>query len=142
MKFKQIICMLILNVFFLHYLAFSQSNFVYDYDNNGNRELRQLSANNQRLAASPLVEEEPKEELSQSVTVFPNPSTGIYQVSIPQAAEEAVELKVFNLSGSLIYTNPNPKALTGVNLQGQPTGIYLFKIKTNSETTIKRVLKD
>ena len=126
--------------------SFCQSDFEYQYDGNGNRALRQLVASpNGRIAALEEVEEESttaEEELSYAVDVYPNPGTGIYEVTIPQAGEEPVELRVFNLSGSLVYTNPNPSIQTSVNLKNQPTGIYLFKIKTNSASTVKKVLKE
>ena len=75
-----------------------------------------------------------------TLSVVPNPTSGILSVNSPQAAIEAVEVR--DIRGRLITT----KAFNAVNnaeldLSSLETAIYFVKIFTAEGTIIKRVIK-
>jgi hypothetical protein len=65
--------------------------------------------------------------------VFPNPTTGLIQVS----GENISEVEVMNLSGMMIYKGSNKS----IDLSRQPDGVYYVKIITDKGVVTKKVLK-
>jgi hypothetical protein len=70
-----------------------------------------------------------------NLQVYPNPSRGIFNLSMDADAVTDLELKVFNLSGALIYTekisNLRGKLRQEVDLSDFGAGLYQLQLKTN-----------
>lgn len=64
-----------------------------------------------------------------SVKVYPNPSHGVFTIE-QRAEKESEEIEVYNMLGERIYSSgfliPNSQFL--INLTGNPTGIYLYRV--------------
>lgn len=75
------------------------------------------------------------------VSVYPNPSTGIINLSYTTNSEEKVNLKVRNIVGEEITGKEISAAKQGTvsfNLTGYPAGIYFITLQTaHSEKTLK-----
>jgi secreted trypsin-like serine protease len=70
-----------------------------------------------------------------SVNIYPNPTTGVFQVE----SKDNFEIEVFNNLGRLINRSSNNKK---IDISTQPKGIYLIRIKTNNQIlTIKLIKK-
>lgn len=61
-------------------------------------------------------------------TIYPNPSRGIFVIE--SAIEGEVELKVFSTDGRLVHQSIQQGTKAAVDLSGQPTGMYVCKIKS------------
>ncbi|MEO0312472.1 MAG: hypothetical protein RIQ89_2129, partial [Bacteroidota bacterium] len=61
-----------------------------------------------------------------SVTVFPNPSASCFNFLIQN--ETVSSVAVYNLFGEVTVTSTKPN----INLSGEPSGVYLYRVKTRS----------
>jgi hypothetical protein len=68
----------------------------------------------------------------EDVKVFPNPSSGIFTISLSNA-EAKTKIEVYNVLGENVFTETLPPqtskgALNEINLTGKPNGIYLSRV--------------
>ena len=79
----------------------------------------------------------------QNVVVYPNPSKGIFTVSLGNLLPETIE--VYDLMGKLILKN---KAIivsnfqTSIDLTSVAQGVYFIKISANGQNSVKRIIKE
>lgn len=68
-----------------------------------------------------------------SVTVYPNPGPGVFQIDM-QKASGTVNLRVYNLQGQLILEKNAPSAdeVQAIDLTEAPAGIYTVSIKAGT----------
>ena len=71
------------------------------------------------------------ELLPQNILVHPNPTTGVYKVTLPPMAGNA-EIEVYNSTGVLIYKKTATNATNMVDMGNQSPGIYLLKIVSDN----------
>ena len=76
--------------------------------------------------------------LNESVTAYPNPTSGSFEIELPTSRKE-VAIKLYTLDGHLIsnktYTIENGKAQ--LSLENQPTGVYVAKIELDTPDYLK-----
>jgi PKD repeat protein len=82
--------------------------------------------------------------LSNTIEVYPNPSTGLYHLTVGSVEDGEAELSVYNQRGQLIYSGTgafNQKENTvDFNLSGNPAGLYYFRAIINGEVMTKKLL--
>lgn len=66
-------------------------------------------------------------EPAETLKVFPNPSNSIFQIDVSNIKED-FEIEVYDMEGKLILKEKNNNTF---NLENQPKGSYLLKIKSN-----------
>ena len=76
---------------------------------------------------------------SLSIKVYPNPTSDKLWIESP-AAEE-LNVRIYNLSGSLVYNNPNHFSRNAINLSEFSNGTYILKIGTLSENNVVKIIK-
>ena len=81
-----------------------------------------------------------------SVRVYPNPTTGELQISLPNLSEggaykaqEAINIEVFDLRGHRMYIG-HPTLWGG--LGGLPSGIYFIRIQTETGAVTQKIIKN
>lgn len=72
-------------------------------------------------------------EYAKSFKVYPNPSSGIFNIN----GDGILEMEVRNIVGGLIIQN----GLNSVDLSKYPNGIYLVKLKTEKGIVSKKIVK-
>lgn len=72
--------------------------------------------------------------------VYPNPSSGIFEVRFPNPGPEG-EIKVFDLAGRQVLDHTFRGFGTQVDLSGTPQGMYLLQVQVGERTAVKRILK-
>ncbi len=77
------------------------------------------------------------------VTVFPNPSSGTFNLTISKATGN-IGLSVYNVQGQLINTS-QIAAKSGItsynlNLTGHPKGIYYLRLTSEKTTQVERIM--
>jgi PKD repeat protein len=80
--------------------------------------------------------------LDKYISVYPNPSSGMFTVNSNLPAQEKVRMSITNLLGQEIEVVHN--GILGqnsfqVDMSNQPSGVYLLNIVTNNQTLTKRI---
>lgn len=76
-----------------------------------------------------------------SFDIYPNVTDGIFYVDCNGYKDETPDLRIYNSSGILVYTNADLKpGITEINLLGLPQGIYILKAETTQKTFLERVI--
>ncbi len=71
-------------------------------------------------------------------TYYPNPATDIINIS---AGEEITQIKVYAISGQLLFTKEINAAQTSVDISALANGVYFFKAVNDTKETNFRVIK-
>ena len=68
----------------------------------------------------------------EDITIFPNPSTGVYYVDFDEVLTAPIQIKVVNQLGAVVlsesFGSSQPFSFYQFNLSGQPAGIYYFEV--------------
>lgn len=81
------------------------------------------------------------EEFSQKyLTVYPNPSSGIFNISSNQNIENA-SIKVFDLNGRMIYQLKKNSENKVLNLTHSQNGIYILNIENEGYNYTQKIIK-
>ncbi len=82
-------------------------------------------------------------DLNGAVTIFPNPSTGKFRLEISTVLEEQAVLKVYNLTGQIIFNDSIEagKNYTGeIDLSHLTAGVYYLKLSTQDNAVVKKLV--
>jgi len=160
---KQHICLI---VFFMGLLPFIYGQNVmkreYDYDNAGNRIVRQVltlpnkspkqqKSNDSLPETEELKETENLSELGNfyvdkvgdiSLKIFPNPTTSVVTLQIDDATGEIDgEITLYGLSGVKIASQRMTSYRTEIDMNSYPTGTYLATVLINGKTSYWKIVK-
>lgn len=81
-------------------------------------------------------------EIENAVSIYPNPSEGLYNINISNNLE-ATNVKVYDVLGNVILVMPHIKSnQLQVNLQNNNNGIYFIEITTSKGTTFQKLVKN
>ena len=82
--------------------------------------------------------------VSNTPEVYPNPSDGIFHVTIPRGESGTVRFVVFSITGEQVYTGTaslGPDLNTiDFDLTGYPDGIYFFRTKINGSVMTRKLI--
>ena len=73
------------------------------------------------------------------LNVFPNPSAGMFFVSVPNTVSAATA-EIYNALGKRIFTSALTEGKAGVNISSQPDGIYYLKIRSAEGTITRKIV--
>ncbi len=77
-----------------------------------------------------------------SLEVYPNPTTGLFNLNINAMELANAELLVMDIVGKVIYTqtvNVQGSELVSLNLSNNPKGVYFVQIKNDTQSVSKKV---
>ncbi len=87
--------------------------------------------------------EDNTEEKKETLSVYPNPSKGQFNVSAKNFAEGKCEVSIYNSNGRMVYTksfnSSNELSNYSFNLSGQASGIYIMKIQLNEQVYTEKL---
>lgn len=77
-----------------------------------------------------------------SITIYPNPSKGIFNLSLQNIQPDAIE--VYDINGRLIYKASNIETNIDmkIDLTDVSTGIYFVKVEADGKNIVKRIVKE
>ncbi len=82
--------------------------------------------------------------LSNTIEVYPNPSSGLYHLTVGSVEDGDAELSVYNSKGQLIYSGNGAFNQMGntlnFDLTGNPAGVYYFRVMINGEVMTKTLV--
>ncbi|MBR4300545.1 MAG: T9SS type A sorting domain-containing protein, partial [Bacteroidales bacterium] len=70
------------------------------------------------------------------IDIYPNPTTGIVEVSLPQEFENQ-DIKLYNLRGVLLQTKVLHGGITQFDISSLPDGVYIIKVGETSCRVVK-----
>jgi hypothetical protein len=73
-----------------------------------------------------------------NISIYPNPSKGLFKISIPESSASSVE--IFNLLGDKVYSNSNQPTSSEIDLSTAAKGVYLIKINNAGTINSKKIL--
>jgi hypothetical protein len=85
---------------------------------------------------------EPGLSLDKYISVFPNPSTGIFNINATLPTEQNVRMSVVNMLGQemmVVHDGNLSNNNFRVDLSNQASGVYFLRIVTNNQTLTKRI---
>jgi hypothetical protein len=76
------------------------------------------------------------------VGIFPNPTTDVFTISIPDAIANDAKVSIINLVGEQVYTMNTTQSKTMISTQslGLKAGIYLVQIRYNNQNKVIRLI--
>lgn len=77
--------------------------------------------------------------LESNISIFPNPSKGIFTISQTDEVQN-IQLIISNTLGENIFDKRVDELSAEINLHNQPNGIYFIQINTSSEKIIKKLV--
>ncbi len=83
------------------------------------------------------------EETLNNFTVYPNPTSDIFEITFLNNLSKNEDLIIYNALGRYlqkINVKKNQRKQI-VNLSGYPAGVYIMKLKVNDTTIVKRIIK-
>jgi hypothetical protein len=76
-----------------------------------------------------------------SVSVFPNPTAGKFQIQINNLQLVNGEIEIYDLLGNIIYTSPLHSPNQEMDISPFQSGIYFLKTKMKEGTITKKIVK-
>ena len=80
----------------------------------------------------------------ENVAIYPNPSTGVFTVSLKDLDARKVELRIMNVIGNEIFhetlTSSDAQFQKTVDLNRFAKGLYYVKIEADGYSTVRRVV--
>lgn len=76
------------------------------------------------------------------ISVFPNPSSGIFNIAIRDSEDEQPVVEVFDISGNQVEVSDlrSGGSSLKIDLSGHRAGIYLMKIKSKGINSVERLI--
>jgi subtilisin family serine protease len=82
-----------------------------------------------------------KENLIQTITIFPNPVTRLFTIKYSSVNMLELNLKIYNLFGSKVFEKKNLKRNT-VDISGLDAGVYMLKVSDGCSQKIMKIVKN
>jgi len=81
------------------------------------------------------------DHIKQQVQVFPNPGTGIYNVSLHSKSIGVSMIEIYTLSGVRVLEQSVNSHQTTLDLTNQPPGLYLLRVQNELGSEVVKIVK-
>lgn len=130
-------------------IAYSQTNFSFDYDANGNRITREIIVLKSQITKSENIQDTILQDLSSQVIkkddikIYPNPTRGNLKIELNINSDiEKIQINIINIKGQLVYkTNELENSYT-INLSSEPKGAYILIMQVNDKRYEWKIFKE
>jgi hypothetical protein len=119
--------------------------YAFDYDASGNRVERQFIQLKSASVAGNNQQQEVFEGMldQREIKIYPNPTKGNLKVEIPFSEEQQrVILQVYNVQGALNRDQLVTGETTLVDLNEQPSGLYIMRIFSGESVSEWKIMKE
>lgn len=83
-------------------------------------------------------------EQEEDVAIYPNPSNGVFTISISNLKAQKLELSIINVIGNEIHretlTRSEPTLTRTINLDRYAKGLYYVKLEADNYSAVRRVV--
>jgi len=84
-------------------------------------------------------------EISNNLTVFPNPANGVINISCDNNSNEAININLTNILGSVVKKESfgaENKIRVTMNVSDLPKGIYFINVNIGNTSSVKKIVID
>lgn len=78
--------------------------------------------------------------LDRSVSIYPNPTTGILNIGVNNPNVEIKNIRIVSILGNEVYNSSAATANTKIDLSNFPKGFYLIQLTSQQESITRRVI--
>ncbi|MFV0500594.1 MAG: T9SS type A sorting domain-containing protein [Bacteroidales bacterium] len=123
-------------------------NFNYQYDNNGNRIIREVivlsnKSSNTSILNDSLEIQDKMTFSKDNVKIYPNPTKGNLKIEFDNNSSlDDVNITIIDMKGSVIYHSDNISNSNIINMSEAPTGAYILNIRTNTKKYDWKIIKE
>ncbi len=84
------------------------------------------------------------DELNKLVGIYPNPSNGLFNISLDKGLTGKVDIQVYNALGAVVksYNYNNPDEVEAINLKAMPKGLYIVRISNQGKDGTIKIVKE
>jgi len=75
-----------------------------------------------------------------SASMYPNPTSGVLNISIPSSVDGNVELRLMDVAGSLVESHVVTAGINSLDLSSISKGVYLVQLTSQNGTYSQRVI--
>ncbi|MFD2513063.1 T9SS type A sorting domain-containing protein [Pontibacter locisalis] len=94
--------------------------------------------------AGPVDKVQVQEQEDEEIAIYPNPSNGVFTISVANLSAKKAELRIINVIGNEIYhetlTRTEGQFSKTIDLSGKAKGLYYIKLETDSYSSVRRVV--
>ncbi|WP_299826420.1 T9SS type A sorting domain-containing protein [uncultured Pontibacter sp.] len=80
----------------------------------------------------------------EELAIYPNPSNGVFTISVSNLPAKKAELRIINVIGNEIYhetlTRGEGVFTKTIDLSGKAKGLYYVKLETDTYSSVRRVV--
>ena len=80
----------------------------------------------------------------EELAIYPNPSNGVFTISVANLPSRRAELRIINVIGNEIYretlTRGDGHFTKTIDLSGKAKGLYYVKLETDGYSSVRRVV--
>jgi len=135
----------LLACFFFSATLFAQQTVEFEYDETGNRILRQLATSKSTDAEVDSVFKDlnkpPTMIGDHLVKVYPNPTMGKINIEFLEMSEETTTYFIIDQNGKQIMNGENSKLLNTIDITHQGGGVYYLVIKAPEIYQVYKIIK-
>lgn len=88
----------------------------------------------------------PEQEKLYTISLYPNPHTGIFNVQMEGIAGQTVGVQIMDLSGKIIQSShrevPGGSGTMEFDLHEASSGVYMIRLQTENDTHVLRMVKE
>lgn len=81
---------------------------------------------------------------TENVSIFPNPSTGIFNIAFDSQLDKNILIEIFSLQGISVYkeniSSDRNQFTKQINLASITQGIYLIKVQSNESSIVQKII--
>jgi PKD repeat protein len=81
-------------------------------------------------------------DLNSSVTIYPNPNSGVFRLDISLSEPKELKIEIYNMMGALVKTVDNSKSATAVyeiDLSNNASGVYYVRVQSDDQVINRKV---
>jgi len=95
-----------------------------------------------KCSANVSIEDELNDQLLNSMSLYPNPSSGIFEVDFDRTGVRETVIRIVDTRGAVITeVKDNGQGSYRFDLTDKPAGIYFVKVQTDQATAVKKVVR-
>ena len=82
--------------------------------------------------------------ISRTLSVYPNPSKGEFEIKVENGKSEEYTIEIFNNLGASVWKQENVTIngtyTTHIDLQSPPAGVYMVSLRNKANSLVKKVI--